>query len=198
MTRLVDRYGRTGVAAITSAIWALPMAAWAGSSDLSPIDQTAYPKVALAIGLVMLIAWFGLLVWIAKTPVAPRQRRLDLTQMSQSEKRWTLALIVFGAGLIAWLNAAATVDWSPTRSGSSRLASSDPSCSPRRWPSFSPQCWPGSRSAGASRSTRLSSGRAPAGIRPRRTTPRALPPPPGRPPPPANRIQRIARVNPAC
>jgi hypothetical protein len=113
MTRLVDRYGRTGAAAITSVIWALPMAAWAGSSDLSPVDQTAYPKVALAIGLVMLVAWFGLLVWIAKTPVAPRERRLDLAQMSQSEKRWTLALIAFGAGLIAWLNAAATVDWGP-------------------------------------------------------------------------------------
>src|SRR6202140_2527039 len=113
MTRLVDRYGRTGAAAITSAIWALPMAAWAGSFDLSPIDQTAYPRVALAIGIAMLVVWFGLLVWIAKTPVAPRQRRLDLTQMSQSEKRWTLALIAFGAGLVAWLNAAATVDWSP-------------------------------------------------------------------------------------
>jgi hypothetical protein len=62
---------------------------------------------------VMLVAWFALLVWIAKTAVAPRQRRLDLTQMSQPEKRWTLALIAFGAGLIAWLNAAATVDWGP-------------------------------------------------------------------------------------
>src|SRR6202171_1589042 len=113
MSRLVESYGRTGAAAITSVIWALPMAAWAGSSDLSPIDQTAYPKVALAIGLLMLVAWFGLLVWIAKIPAAPRQRRLDLTQMSQSEKRWTLALIAFGAGLIAWLNAAATVDWGP-------------------------------------------------------------------------------------
>jgi MFS family permease len=113
MTRLVDHYGRTGAAAITSVIWALPMAAWAGSSDLSPIDQTAYPKVALAIGLVMLVIWFALLAWIARTPVAPRQRRLDLTQMSQAEKRWTLVLIAFGAGLIAWLNAAATVDWAP-------------------------------------------------------------------------------------
>src|SRR5258708_7120448 len=113
MTRLVGHYGRTGAAAITSVIWALPMAAWAGSSDLSPIDQTAYPKVALAVGLVMLLFWFALLAWIARTPVAPRQRRLDLSQMSQSEKRWTLALIAFGAGLIAWLNAAATVDWAP-------------------------------------------------------------------------------------
>jgi hypothetical protein len=113
MTRLVDHYGRTGAAAITSVIWALPMAAWAGSSDLSPIDQTAYPKVALAIGLVMLVIWFALLAWIARTPVAPRQRRLDLTQMSQAEKRWTLVLIAFAAGLIAWLNAAATVDWAP-------------------------------------------------------------------------------------
>lgn len=113
MKRLVDRYGRTGAAAITSAIWFLPMAAWAGSSDLSPIDQTAYPKVALAVGIVMLAVWFALLTQIARAPVAKRTRRLDLTQMSTGEKRWTLALIAFGAGLIAWLNAAATVDWSP-------------------------------------------------------------------------------------
>jgi hypothetical protein len=113
MTRLVERYGRTGAAAITSAIWFLPMAAWAGSSDLSPIDQTAYPKVALAIGAVMLIVWFALLRTIARAPVSPRTRRLDLAQMSTSEKRWTVALIAFGAGLVAWINAAATVDWTP-------------------------------------------------------------------------------------
>jgi hypothetical protein len=113
MSRLVEHYGRSGAAAITSAIWFLPMAAWAGSSDLSPIDQTAYPKVALAIGVVMLIVWFAILTRIARAPVSPRTRRLDLAQMSTSEKRWTLALIAFGAGLIAWLNAAATVDWSP-------------------------------------------------------------------------------------
>jgi hypothetical protein len=113
LSSLVERYGRTGAAAITSAIWFLPMAAWAGSSDLSPIDQTAYPTVALAIGLAMLLVWFALLTRIARAPVSPRTRRLDLTQMSTSEKRWTLALIAFGAGLIAWLNAAATVDWAP-------------------------------------------------------------------------------------
>jgi len=110
---LVERYGRTGAAAITSAIWFLPMAAWAGSSDLSPIDQTAYPKVALAIGIVMLLVWLALLTRIARAPVSTRPRRLDLSQMSTSEKRWTLALIAFGSGLVAWLNAAATVDWTP-------------------------------------------------------------------------------------
>jgi hypothetical protein len=113
MSKLVESYGRTGAAAITSVIWFLPMAAWAGSSDLSPIDQTAYPRVALAIGIVMLFVWFALLTRIAKAPVTPRTRRLDLTQMSTSEKRWTLALVAFAAGLIAWLNAAATIDWSP-------------------------------------------------------------------------------------
>jgi hypothetical protein len=113
MNRLVETYGRTGAAAITSAIWFLPMAAWAGSSDLSPIDQTAYPKIALAVGIVMLIAWLALLTRIARAPVTRRVRRLDLSQMSTGEKRWTLGLIAFGAGLIAWLNAAATVDWSP-------------------------------------------------------------------------------------
>ena len=123
MNRYVDRFGRTGFAALTSLIWFVPMAAWAGSSDLSPIDQTAYPWVALSIGIVMFAIWLFLLTRIQKIPVSPRQRRLDLAQMSRSEKRWTLALIAFGAGLIAWLNAAATVDWAPLggalKSGSS-------------------------------------------------------------------------------
>lgn len=113
MNRLVDRFGRTGFAALSSLIWALPMAAWAGSADLSPIDKTAYPWVALAIGLVMLVVWIVLLTRLGKIPVAPRQRRFDVRQMSSSEKRWTLALFVFVTGLIAWLNGAATVDWAP-------------------------------------------------------------------------------------
>jgi MFS family permease len=123
MNRYVDRFGRTGFAALTSLIWFVPMAAWAGSSDLSPIDKTAYPWVALAIGIVMFAVWLFVLTRIQKIPVSPRQRRLDFAQMSKSERRWTLALIAFGAGLIAWLNAAATVDWAPLggalRSGSS-------------------------------------------------------------------------------
>jgi hypothetical protein len=113
MNRLVDRFGRTGFAALSSLIWALPMAAWAGSADLSPIDQTAYPWVALAIGLVMLVVWIVLLTRLGNVPVSPRQRRFDLRQMSRSEKRWTLAAIAFFTGLIAWLNGAATVDWAP-------------------------------------------------------------------------------------
>lgn len=113
MSRLVDRFGRTGFAALSSLIWALPMAAWAGSADLSPIDKTAYPWVALAIGVVMLLAWFVLLSRLGKVHVTPRQRRLDLRQMSSSEKRWNLALFAFITGLVAWLNGAATVDWSP-------------------------------------------------------------------------------------
>jgi hypothetical protein len=113
MSRLVDRFGRTGFAALSSLIWALPMAAWAGSADLSPIDKTAYPWVALAIGLVMLVVWFVLLSRLGTIPVAPRERRFDMAQMSRSEKVWTLAAVAFAAGLIAWLNAAATVDWGP-------------------------------------------------------------------------------------
>lgn len=116
MNRLVDRFGRTGFAALSSLIWALPMAAWAGSADLSPIDKTAYPWVALAIGLVMLVVWIVLLTRLARVPVVPRQRRFDIRQMSRSEKRWTLALFVFATGLIAWLNGAATVDWAPLAS----------------------------------------------------------------------------------
>jgi len=123
LNRYVDRFGKTGFAAITSLIWALPMAAWAGSADLSPIDKTAYPWIALSIGIVMLLVWLFLLSRLGRIPVAPRQRRLDIGQMSTSEKRWTLALVAFGAGLIAWLNAAATVDWAPLGSaiGSGKL-----------------------------------------------------------------------------
>jgi hypothetical protein len=117
MTRLVERFGRTGFAALASLIWALPMAAWAGSSDLSPIDKTAYPWVALSIGLVMLVVWIALLTRLRSVKVSPKQRRFDLSQMSRGERRWTLATIAFGTGLIAWLNGAATVDWTPLVSG---------------------------------------------------------------------------------
>jgi hypothetical protein len=113
MNRWVDRFGRTGFAAVTSVIWFLPMAAWAGSADLSPVDQTAYPWIALGIGIVMLVVWIVLLTRLGRIPVTPRQRRFDYAQMSTSEKAWILVLLVFVAGLIAWLNAAATVDWSP-------------------------------------------------------------------------------------
>jgi hypothetical protein len=113
IARLVDRFGRTGFAALTSLGWALPMAAWAGSADLSPIDKTAYPWIALAIGVVMLVAWLVLLTRLATVRVTPRRRRLDLSTMSQGEKRWALACFAFSCGAIAWLNAAATVDWAP-------------------------------------------------------------------------------------
>jgi NADH:ubiquinone oxidoreductase subunit 3 (subunit A) len=116
MNRLVDRFGRTGFAALASLIWALPLAAWAGSADLSPIDQTAYPWVALTIGVVMLAVWLVLLTRLRTITVTTRQRRFDLGQMSIPEKRWTLATIAFATGLIAWLNAAATVDWAPLTS----------------------------------------------------------------------------------
>jgi len=116
MNRLVDRFGRTGFAALASLIWALPLAAWAGSADLSPVDQTAYPWVALAVGLSMLAVWLVLLTRLRTITVTTRQRRFDLGQMSTAEKRWTLATIAFATGLIAWLNAAATVDWAPLTS----------------------------------------------------------------------------------
>jgi hypothetical protein len=113
MSKLVDRFGRTGFAAVSSLIWALPMAAWAGSADLSPIDKTAYPWIALSIGVVMLVIWIALLTQLRRFPVTPRQRRFDIGQMSSGEKRWTLAAAAFATGLIAWLNGAATVDWAP-------------------------------------------------------------------------------------
>ena len=113
VNRLVERYGRTGFAAISSVIWFFPMAAWAGSFDLSPMDKTVYPWIALAIGVVMLVAWLVLLSRLRSVPMTPRQRRFDLAQMSAGEKRWTLGCAAFVLGLIAWLNAAATVDWGP-------------------------------------------------------------------------------------
>jgi len=111
MNKLVDRYGRTGVAAITSVIWLLPFAAWAGSSDLSPIDRTSTPTIAFTIGVVMLVVWLAIVVSLGRFQVTPRQRRFDIGQMSPYEKRWTLACFAFALGLVAWLNAAATVDW---------------------------------------------------------------------------------------
>ncbi len=113
MKNLVDRFGRTGIAAITSVIWLVPMAAWAGSADLSPIDKTSTPAIALTIGVLMLVVWLVLVASLGRFPVSMRQRRFDLAQMSPSEKRWTLACIAFALGLIAWLNGAATVDWGP-------------------------------------------------------------------------------------
>jgi len=113
MKNLVDRFGRTGFAAITSLIWLVPMAAWAGSADLSPIDKTSTPAIALTIGVLMLVVWLVLVANLGRFPVSKRQRRFDLAQMSPSEKRWTLACIAFALGLIAWLNGAATVDWGP-------------------------------------------------------------------------------------
>ncbi len=111
MNKLVDRFGRTGVAAITSIIWLLPFAAWAGSADLSPIDRTATPTIAFTIGVVMLVLWLVLVVTLGRFQVTARQRRFDIAQMSPSEKRWTLGVFACALGLVAWLNAAATVDW---------------------------------------------------------------------------------------
>jgi hypothetical protein len=113
MNKLVDRYGRTGVAAIASVIWLLPFAAWAGAADLSPIDRTSTPTIAFTIGVVMLAVWLVFVVSLGRFQVSTRQRRFDIAQMSPSEKRWTLGCFAFALGLIAWLNAAATVDWGP-------------------------------------------------------------------------------------
>lgn len=118
ITGLVDRFGRTGFALLSSLIWALPMAAWAGSFDLSPIDKTAYPRIALTIGLVMLAVWLFLLTRISKVAVSSsRPHRIDFARMTGSERGWSVALAAFVTGLIAWLNAAATVDWAPLVSG---------------------------------------------------------------------------------
>jgi|SRR5437588_8514996 len=120
VSRLVERYGRTGFAAISSVIWFFPMAAWAGSFDLSPMDKTIYPWIALAIGVVMLVVWFVIVARVRTLPMSDRQRRFDIAQMTASERRWTLGCAAFVLGLIAWLNGAATVDWGPLGSALAR------------------------------------------------------------------------------
>jgi hypothetical protein len=89
------------------------LAAWAGSADLTPIDTTPFPWVALGLGLVMLVVWLVVVSRLGRYPASGRPHRLDIGRMSASEKRWTLALAGFVTGLIAWLNGAATVDWRP-------------------------------------------------------------------------------------
>lgn len=109
--KLVDRLGRTGFAALTSLGWALPLAAWAGSVDLGP-DPGRGPWIAFAIGLGLLAAWLAMLTQLRRVPVAARPHRLDLAAMTAAERRWNLALALFGILLIGWLNGAVTVDWS--------------------------------------------------------------------------------------
>ena len=108
VNRLVDRWGRTGFAAVTSLIWALPMAAWAGSVDLQPGPG---PWAAFALGAVLLVAWLVMLTRLGRVPVTRRARRWDIGEMSPGERGWNLALAVCATGIIGWLNGAATVDW---------------------------------------------------------------------------------------
>jgi hypothetical protein len=84
------------------------MAAWAGSVDLV---RGPGPWIAFWIGAVLLTVWILLLVWVGRTPVSERHRRYDIRVMSRSERRWNVALAIFGIGLVAFLNGAATVDW---------------------------------------------------------------------------------------
>jgi hypothetical protein len=121
VTGLVRRFGRTGFAAVASIAWALPLLAWAGSVDLYP---GAWPWVAFALGLVLLLTWMALVGWIRTVEVEPRPSRLDLAAMSAAERLWNSLLAICLLGLIGWLNAAATVDWRPlvTAWGSGRTA----------------------------------------------------------------------------
>jgi len=95
---------------VTSLVWALPMAAWAGSVDIGP-SPGAGPWLAFAAGLVLLVAWLVMLTRLGRVPVAARPRRWDIQRMSPGERGWNLAWAVCVVGIIGWLNAAATVDW---------------------------------------------------------------------------------------
>jgi hypothetical protein len=112
MTALVERWGRTGFALAGSVIWLLPMAAWAGSVDLYPGPR---PWIAFGVGVVMLALWVALVVWARRVPVPPRPHRFDVTAMKGDERRWLLACAACGLVIVAWLNGAATVDWSLLR-----------------------------------------------------------------------------------
>ena len=108
MFRLRERWGQFGFGLASSLIWALPMAAWAGSVDLVPGPG---PWVAFWVGALLFVVWIVLLVRLGRIPVTTRHRRYDVRAMSRSERSWNVALAVFMIGLIAWLNGAATVDW---------------------------------------------------------------------------------------
>ncbi|MDQ6918281.1 MAG: hypothetical protein M3Z98_02860 [Candidatus Dormibacteraeota bacterium] len=106
--RLRERWGQFGFGLASSLVWALPIAAWAGSVDLIPGPG---PWVAFWIGAALLLVWVLLLVRLGRVPVSLRHRRYDVRAMSGSERRWNIALAAFGIGLVAFLNGAATVDW---------------------------------------------------------------------------------------
>ena len=108
MSRLVERWGRTQFALVSSLVWALPMAAWAGSVDLQPGPG---PWIAFGVGLVLLVAWLVVLSRLGRIQVTARPRRLDVAAMKRPERTWNLVFFVFLCGLIGWLNGAATVDW---------------------------------------------------------------------------------------
>ena len=84
------------------------MAGWAGSVDLVPGPG---PWISFWLGAALLVVWIVLLVRLGGIAVSVRQRRYDVHMMSRSERRWNAALALFGIGLIAFLNGAATVDW---------------------------------------------------------------------------------------
>jgi hypothetical protein len=109
LEKLVQRYGATPVAAATSLVFALPLAAWAGAVDLYPRPAVWATGTA---GLVLVVPWvlvarraFALQ---ARRPV--RTRRFEWHQMSRAEKKWAALSAAGAIGIVGWLNAAATVD----------------------------------------------------------------------------------------
>jgi hypothetical protein len=109
MTKLVQRWGRTKFAAITSLVWALPLAAWAGSVDLYPGPG---PWAAFGLGMMLLGLWLVVLTRLRTIEVEARPHRLDFSAMSATERRWNAAFALSAVCIIGWLNGAATVDWS--------------------------------------------------------------------------------------
>ena len=105
---LVDRWGRTGFALVSSLAWGLPLAVWAGTFDLGPPRR--WPWYFFGAGLLLLAGWIALMTQLRRVPTTARPHRLDLAAMTASERRWYALLAICVIGLVGWLNGAATVD----------------------------------------------------------------------------------------
>ncbi len=107
----VRGWGWTAFAGLSSLVWALPLAAWAGAVDF---DRSAWSLAVLG-GLLFPI--WAAVAWRARRWRVPGRYRWEPAQMSRAELRWSALAALAATGVIGWLNAAATVDWRLLRPG---------------------------------------------------------------------------------
>jgi len=103
--RFVEKHGWTAFAALTSLVWALPLAAWAGAVDFAPDAFFAAFFAAC-----LFPAWVYV-AWRARRWRVPGRYRWEPAQMSRPELVWGILAALAATGVIGWLNAALTVDW---------------------------------------------------------------------------------------